>query len=303
MLTNYKFKKKDLEFWANIKLLNQRLGYTKRKSKKNPNQGFVIPTKEQIIKVFEDEGLNTSRLINKGNLTPFGESILEYMEYRGEMLIQNVEPNLMNKEEAKELFYNLKDQIKPTCPLPMNKQKREKKDFSFLTGIVNMLIEQNKENYKCNYDPRELTAITQDKFPIRTLSRRVDGAFPGVIDPTAIWEIKEYYYTTTFGSRVADGVYETQLDGWELWEAQTNLGVEIKHYLIIDDYYTWWTCGKSYLCRLIDSMYMNLVTEVIFGKEVVERLPKLVKEWISYEESLDIPSATDNAKGLFKNNL
>ena len=31
----------------------------------------------------------------------------------------------------------------------------------------------------------------------------------------ALWEIKEYYYTTTFGSRVADGVYETLLDGLE----------------------------------------------------------------------------------------
>ena len=38
------------------------------------------------------------------------------------------------------------------------------------------------------------------------------------MDPLAVWEIKEYYYTTTFGSRVADGVYETLLDGMELRE-------------------------------------------------------------------------------------
>ena len=36
----------------------------------------------------------------------------------------------------------------------------------------------------------------------------------------ARWEIKEYYGTTTLGSRVADGVYETMLDGLELRELQ-----------------------------------------------------------------------------------
>ncbi|HEX9826216.1 MAG TPA: hypothetical protein VGA80_06425, partial [Flavobacteriaceae bacterium] len=87
------------------------------------------------------------------------------------------------------------------------------------------------------------------------------------------------YYTTTFGSRVADGVYETQLDGWELWETKENTGIEVEHYLFVDDYYTWWVMGRSYLCRLIDSIHMGLVTEVIFGKEVITRLPQLVKSW------------------------
>ena len=49
-------------------------------------------------------------------------------------------------------------------------------------------------------------------MPLRTLARRVDGAFPSAVNPVAVWEIKEDYHTTTFGSRVADGVYETQID-------------------------------------------------------------------------------------------
>ncbi len=36
MKANNKFENLDLEFWANIKLLNQRLGYTIRNTKKNP---------------------------------------------------------------------------------------------------------------------------------------------------------------------------------------------------------------------------------------------------------------------------
>lgn len=279
-----RYKNLDLEFWANIKLLNQRLGYAERKSKANSNPGFVIPTKDQIIDVFQSEKLNVSKLVVDNSLTEFGELIIEYMRFRGDLLVNHVMPNLMNKDQARDLFNQKITELNPTCPLPMNKQTGEKRDYSFLTGLVNMLIEANKGAFSCDYDPRELTAITVDDFPVRTLSRRVDGAFPTIKDPKAIWEIKEYYYTTTFGSRVADGVYETQLDGWELWEAKTNLGKEIKHYLIVDDYYTWWTCGRSYLCRLIDSMHMGLVTEVIFGREVIERIPALVEEWTQYGE-------------------
>lgn len=279
MKANNKFENLDLEFWANIKLLNQRLGYTIRKTKKNPEGGFVVPSIEDIKRVFSEEGLSTKRLIEKDKLTDFGQLIVDYMEFRGDILTNEVEPNLMNKDQAKKLFYAMKKANKPKCPLPMNKQKNEKRDHSFLTGLVNMIVEKNKGDLDCDYDPKELTAITQDGFPIRTLSRRVDGAFPSVIDPKAIWEIKEYYYTTTFGSRVADGVYETQLDGWELWETKVNTGIEVKHYLFVDDHFTWWGMGRSYLCRLIDTIHMGLVTEVIFGKEVVTRLPEIVKTW------------------------
>jgi len=118
-------------------------------------------------------------------------------------------------------------------------------------------------------------------LPVRTLARRVDGTFPGVINPIAIWEVKEYYHTTTFGSRVADGVYETLLDGMELEELNLSEKIHIRHYLFLDDEFTWWVKGRSYLCRIIDMMHMGYVDEVLFGREIVDRLPALVAEWIA----------------------
>ena len=284
MIANPEFENLDLEFWANIKLLNQRLGYTLRVSKENPQGGFIVPTIEQIKEVFASEKLSNTKLIVDDKLSPFGEKVIRYMVYRGDLLSSKVQGYLMNKDQAKNLFYKMLEELKPTCPLPMNKQTGDKKDYAFLTGMVNMLIEQNLGNHDCDYDPSELTALTENNFPIRTLSRRVDGAFPSIIDPKAIWEIKEYYYTTTFGSRVADGVYETQLDGWELWEAKVNKGRKIQHYLIVDDHFTWWIKGRSYLCRLIDSIHMGLVTEVLFGSEIIERIPKIIQDLIKYPD-------------------
>ncbi len=162
----------------------------------------------------------------------------------------------------------------------MNKQTGNKKAPAFLTGIANMLIEANAAGTECCYDPRELTTVTRDGVPVRTLARRIDGAFPSTINPIAVWEIKEYYYTTTFGSRVADGVYETLLDGMELEELREHEGIDIKHYLILDAHYTWWECGRSYLCRVLDMLHMGYVDEVLFGLEAIERLPSLVKQWV-----------------------
>ena len=108
----------------------------------------------------------------------------------------------------------------------------------------------------------------------------MDGAFPSTVNPIAIWEIKEYYYTTTFGSRVADGVYETLLDGMELAELNEHEGIDVLHYMIIDSHYTWWDCGRSYLCRILDAMHMGYIDEVLFGYEVLERLPAIVRKWV-----------------------
>ncbi len=232
-----------------------------------------------IEKVYQSLNLDSSKIIAKGTPTTFGSLLIEYFQHRATFLNYGVEPNLMNAKEAKALFKKLKKELKPKCPIPMNKQSGNKRTPAYFTGIINMLVEANAKKYNTNYDPKELTAFTKNNFPIRSLSRRVDGCFPDVINPIAIWEIKEYYYTTTFGSRIADGVYETLLDGYELTEARDFLKQDIHHYLMVDAYDTWWKQGRSYLCRICDMLHMGLLSEALFGKEVVDRLPEIVKEW------------------------
>lgn len=280
MQAENKFLNQPHEFWANIKLLSQKIGYTNRRTK-----SIKVPTLEEIQNAFDKLDLDSSKIIVDNNFTAFGSLIIEYFQFRADFLTNNIEPNLLNLNQVKEIYKTLKADLKPTCPEPLNKQKGEKQGPAYFTSIINMLIEANSKGYSCDYDPKELTAFTNNNFPVRSLSRRVDGSFPNVINPIALWEIKEYYYTTTFGSRVADGVYETQLDGFELNEVRQHLGRKINHCLMIDDYNTWWGMGKSYLCRICDLLHMGLVSEVIFGKEVVTRVPIIVKEWIKqYEE-------------------
>jgi hypothetical protein len=270
------------EFWANVRTISQEVGYTERGA-----DSIKIPSLNAIRKEFERLGLTTAHLAGADDtLTDFGQRLFDYFSFRAKVLNDVVRGHFMNKVSAEVEFKRLRRKLKPQCPLPMNKQKAEKRNYAFLTGMVNMLVEANIGNTPCDYDPRSLTTMTHDSMPLRTLSRRVDGAFPSVVNPIAIWEIKEYYYTTTFGSRVADGIYETLLDGMELEELKTSSQRKVQHILFIDDHFTWWECGRSYLCRMIDMLHMGYVDEVVFGREVLTRLPTLAQEWKATYDAL-----------------
>lgn len=242
----------------------------------------------EIRVAFKDLKLTTAHIADdESKLTDFGKLLFAYFAHRAKALNDSARTQLMNKDEASTEFERLRKSLEPKCPLPMNKQTGDMKKVNFLTCIVNMLIEANIGNAPCNYDPHGLTTATQNGVPLRTLSRRVDGAFPSIINPLAIWEIKEYYYTTTFGSRVADGVYETLVDGMELEELESVCQRKIYHVLFVDAYYTWWDLGRSYLCRLVDLLHMGYVDEVIFGREALTRVPALAAQWKAQFDQLN----------------
>jgi hypothetical protein len=253
-------------FWANVRTISQGLGYTR-------NGQIATFSVKEMASALEHADLKADHL---GDLGPHLEA---YFQHRADLLNGDAQGYLMDLDDARLEFDALFKKLNPQCPIPMNKQKGEKAVPAYLTGITNMIIEANTGGRPVCYDPRALTSFTRDDAPLRTLSRRVDGCFPNHVNPIALWEIKEYYHTTTFGSRVADGVYETLLDGLELQELRDTEGVYCDHVLILDSHRTWWGSGKSYLCRIVDMLNMGCVTEVLFGREVMKRLPQLASEW------------------------
>jgi len=281
-------------FWANIRTISQEVGYTVKPKRQRgvtaPAGPIRVPTLEEIRAALEAIHLTAAHLVGPaGRPTDLGRRVTRYYEYRADALNRMVEPLLMDAAHAEQLYTKLQAELKSSASVPMKKQSREKKKPAYYTGIINMLIDANIDGLPCNYNPQELTTVTRNREPFRTLARRVDGAFPGPVDPLAVWEIKEYYYTTTFGSRVADGVYETLLDGMELEELDAALreltspqarASHTQHLLMVDAHYTWWVKGRSYLCRIIDMLHMGYVDEVLFGREVVARIPEIARGWV-----------------------
>jgi len=266
------FRLQPPEFWALVKLASQSIGYSERGTKRPKRYDGG-----QIVVALRDRGLDP-----RGHQAVV-DDVARYSHVRADLLEEVAEPNLMNRDDAEMLFEEIRARVKPPdYLLSMNKQKSEKRHYAYLAGIVNMLTHEALMNHfgKAVFDsnPRAPLTFTRDGMPLRTLFRWMDGAYPNVNKPHAAWEVKEYYGTKTFGSRVADGVYETALDGYELNELRVE-GVEVGHYLFLDDRFTWWECGRSYLCRIVDMLHSGLLDGAFFGREVVSEWPPIVASW------------------------
>lgn len=266
------------DFWAFIRYISETLGYSERGTNQVRSYDFA--------EVFE--------MCNANQITVTEELIRDavlYSQMRADILNNYAAGLFMDAEQASMKFRQW-EQIHRIgnylCKLPLNKQKGDMRQVAFFTAIINILTEKTIREVTGVYDqlgfdddPRGLVYILDDDYQvIGASSRRFDGAYPGIENPLLVWEIKEYYYATTFGSRVADGVYETQLDGFEFKELYERTGRKVYHVLFIDSYRTWWVQGKSYLCRLVDAINSGVVDEVIVGAEVLTRWPELLREII-----------------------
>lgn len=268
-----------MTFWAYVRSISQCLGYTVKE--RGDLKGTIkVPSIESMASALLSLGLDSTSLqSDNGVATELGARLHAYFVHRAAALNVEMPAQLMNAAEARAAYEELLAGKTYRCPFPQNKQKGAMRAPAYLTCMVNMIVETSIGEEECDFDPRALTTITVNNAPVRTLARRVDGAYPSVVNPKAIWEVKEYYYTTSFGSRIADGVFETMLDGMELEELHSSENIRVRHYLMIDGYQTWWVDGKSYLCRIVDMLHMGYVDEVLVGREVPTLLPEIVRSW------------------------
>ncbi len=293
MQPNRYWRNQDEQFWAYVRVLSERRGYARR--------GV-----DAIATYSLSECKETLRSLDRDpsvlDISDLGYRLVEYFEYRAAVLNDHIRHNLMTASEAEELFNSI---VEENCTssldirnregvlvavdykvrggvdvrVPMNKQKGAKRAPAFLTGMINIMFSRELRGLIFEDDPRRLPVVDHEGELLAAMSRRLDGAFPSSVNPRALWEIKEYYYTTTFGSKISDAVYISQLDGHERHEIVAKTGQPIDLYLFVDAYDTWWTKGKAYLCRLIDAVNKGVIDEVVVGTECLDAIPRIVHSW------------------------
>lgn len=270
-----RFQKQPKAFWALTKLISEQLGYTRRGA---TGEASVIRryTPTEIRDALRKRDLNDVAVREQG----WDEVLAAYSEYRAQVLEDVVAPALMDRAEAESEYLRLRAQ-RPVwrCAEARNLQSGDLSHPKYLAGLVNMVAEIELSDHTHDCNPNALITITRGRIPVRTLARRVDGAYPAVNDPFAIWEVKEFYDSKTFGSRVADSIYESMLDGSELTELRVAENIDVKHYLMMDARDTWWRLGRSYLCRAIDMLHDDLIDELFFGRQVLTEWPATVRSW------------------------
>ena len=99
MKPNEKFSSLPKAFWASVRSISQRVGYTVR------GQGQVkVPSIEEITIAFEYLNLNPENIILNDIPSELAITLIEYYTYRADILNNFVEPRLMNAERAKTEF-------------------------------------------------------------------------------------------------------------------------------------------------------------------------------------------------------
>src|SRR3989442_1787904 len=100
MKADKRFLNQPLDFWANVKLISQKSGYTDRQT-----QSIKVPTLAEMKAVYSSNGLDYSKVINeKDQFTSAGKLLYAYFQHRADVLNKQVEPNLMKLVEAKRIF-------------------------------------------------------------------------------------------------------------------------------------------------------------------------------------------------------
>ncbi len=303
MKSDPRFAGQSTSFWAYVRSISECFGYSLR--------GIVCsPTISEMFAALDKLDQPTEKLGSLHQPSVFALLLQDYFIYRAGVLNDHVLSDLMNADEARVAFEEVKKSVgaKPSGKLilntkgnesaveyivgdsivrvPMNKQKDEKRWESYLTGIVNLLVAERLSGLPCEYDPRRIPTVDHNGTLFQTFSRRYDGSFPSTRNPIAMWEVKEYYYTTTFGSKISDAVYITSLDGYERQDLKRGTGITIQHLVMMDAYKTLWVDGKPFLCRMIDILNIGHVDEILFGREVIRELPDIVDRWVETYKQL-----------------
>ncbi len=116
----FEYSAKDNSFWANVKFISEKLGYSDRTSKGQRLRRYNL---DDITKCYREYGLNLTHIYNENEKSPteFSRDLVSYLNRRNRVIETNVEPNLMNREEVEVEFIRIREYVNPTCTLPMNK--------------------------------------------------------------------------------------------------------------------------------------------------------------------------------------
>jgi len=146
--------------------------------------------------------------------------------------------------------------------------------ISSVTGIAHAICEARDITFDLNPQNR---CVWLDKEMLHITSRNLDGAIPSLVNPSVIWEIKEYWGKTKGGSKMSDAVYECQLVGRELREYEEKSGSSIIHVVFLDGKEQW-SHRKSDLRRFIDLTYQGLIDHLIIGTQVETDWGKIIAD-------------------------
>ena len=189
-------------------------------------------------------------------------------------LLRDALDSLRDEKEAKAYCKKMKFSIGATRTKNKSHHQSSKALIAAVSGIAQEA--SSTSGITVDLDPQR-RVIWLSENGLHVSARNLDGAIPSLENPSAIWEIKEYWGKTKGGSKMSDAVYECHLVGLELrmFEAVSNISID---HIVFVDGKEQWSHRKSDLLRFIDLHQQGLIDHLIVGREVESEWRDLANE-------------------------
>jgi len=183
---------------------------------------------------------------------------------------------LRTEQAAKAFCIEKKLSVGSTTTKNQTHHQSSKSLVSAVSGIAERVCGVAKSCV--DIDPQR-RAVWFSENGLHVSARNLDGAIPSLKNPSAIWEIKEYWGKTKGGSKMSDAVYECHLVGLELRTFESVSDVSIQHIVFVDGR-DQWGHRKSDLQRFIDLHQQGLIDHLIVGREVENEWEELLSQLV-----------------------
>jgi len=189
--------------------------------------------------------------------------LFEYLTVR-EKLFNIASSQLRNEDEALQFCADQNIIVGKTTTKNKDHHQASKAMIAAVSGLARKVCHEH--NITLEPDPQKRCIWCKDE-ELQVTARNLDGAVPGLVNPYAIWEIKEYWGKTKGGSKMSDAVYECQLVGYELLDYTARSKQNIHHIVFLDGKKQW-SYRKSDMKRFLDLLNQGLIDHLIIGNEV-----------------------------------
>lgn len=200
------------------------------------------------------------------------ELLVDYVHDSSELLKVALEA-LRSEQDAMAFCKKRKFAVGVTTTHNQSHHQSSKALIATVSGIA--MKECTEAGIKVDLDPQR-RAIWFSDNGLHVSARNLDGAIPSLENPSAVWEIKEYWGKTKGGSKMSDAVYECHLVGLELRMFEAKSGLSIDHIVFVDGKEQW-NHRKSDLLRFIDLHQQGFIDHLIIGREVESDWPLLAR--------------------------
>ena len=245
--------------------------------------------REAVVKALQDESVAKIGKVKLKLELGVSRLLIAYLEFRS-TLWDTRGKMLRIEAEAKEFCI---EAFKESPKTTQTKNPDHHQSSKAMVLTTTRLAEAVCREYGFLIDPNPQTrCVWLAERNLHVTARNLDGAVQALLNPILIWEIKEYWGTTSGGSKMSDAVYECALVGRELRDFEKRAGGHIDHAVLLDGK-DQWTSRKSDLLRFCDLYHQGLVDALIIGREIETHWQPFVESVI--ERAGGVPRAGGRA--------